>query len=74
MTDQFDPADWRRRFAEAGGYVMPAPDGRIAAGWSLDDDAQWTVARAIWAEIDPYPERRAAQRAMVRGAASVDHD
>ena len=46
MTDQFDPADWLRRFAEAGGYVMPAPDGRIAAGWSLDDDAQWTAARA----------------------------
>ena len=67
MTDQFDPADWLRRFADAGGYVMPAPDGRVAAGWSLDDDAQWTAARAIWAEIDPYPERRAALRQLVHG-------
>jgi TolA-binding protein len=70
MTDPFDPADWLRRFADAGGYVMPAPDGRVAAGWSLDDEEQMMKARAVWAEIDPYPERRAALRAMVRGGAT----
>jgi TolA-binding protein len=72
MTAPFDAADWLRRFADAGGYVMPAPDGRVAAGWSLDDEDQMARARAIWAEIDPYPERRAALRQMVRGATSVD--
>jgi len=69
MTAPFDPADWLRRFADAGGYVMTSPDGRIAAGWPLDDEEQMTKARAIWAEIDPYPERRAALRAMVRNTA-----
>jgi hypothetical protein len=70
MTAPFDPADWLRRFAEAGGYVMPSPDGRVAAGWPLDDEAQWTAAKAIWSEISPYPERRAVLREMVLGAAT----
>ena len=69
MTAPFDPADWLRRFAEAGGYVLPWDDGRVAAGWPIDDDEQMARARAIWAEIDPYPERRAALRAMVRRTA-----
>jgi hypothetical protein len=49
---------------------MPTPDSRIAAGWSLDDEDQMEKVLAVWAEIDPYPERRAALRAMVRGAAT----
>jgi hypothetical protein len=55
MNAPFDPADWLRRFADAGGFVMPSPDGRVAAGWPLDDKAQ-----AIWAEICSDAERRAA--------------
>jgi hypothetical protein len=70
MTAPFNPSDWLRRFAAAGGYVMPSPNGRIAVGWSFDDEEQMTKARAIWAEIDPYPERRAALRQMVHGCAT----
>jgi hypothetical protein len=70
MTAPFDPTDWLRRFADAGGYVMPSPDGRVAAGWYLDDTPQAMAAKAIWAEISPYPERRAVLREIVLGAAT----
>jgi hypothetical protein len=49
---------------------MPSPDGRVVAGWMLDDEALWKAAKAIWAEIDRYPERRDVLREMVRGAAT----
>jgi hypothetical protein len=41
----------------------------VIAGWKLDDEAEWTAAKTIWAEIDPYLERRAALRQLVRGVA-----
>lgn len=69
MTAPFDPADWLWRFIGARGSVTPAPDCRVIAGWKLDDEAEWTAAKTIWAEIDPYLERRAALRQLVRGVA-----
>jgi hypothetical protein len=39
---------------------------------ALGDEADWTAARAIWAEIDPHPGRSAALCLLVRGFTPID--
>ena len=77
IPPDFYPAAWLDQFEQVGGWWVIGADGKISAGWMLENftDEQSMAARRQLADLNQRPDKCAAVGAeiLARSAREVSH-